>query len=225
MRARAIFIIGPPGSGKSTQADAIARHFEEFEHIDTGRIGEKAIYDPKNESDPEIQLERKRFEEGLLFTTSWVLKLLKDHIEMIAESGHGVVFSGSPREREEAEVLVPFLFDLYGPVSIAAFHILVKEETSIFRNTHRRVCEHCRQSVVWSRENDEQAYCTLCGGKLTTRTVDTPEAIKTRLKVYEKRARAILDYLGAIGVPIFEINGEVTPQEVTNQLVDILARS
>ena len=92
---KAIIIIGPPGSGKGTQAKLLAERLGLI-HFDTGQHFEKILYDPKNRNNKEFQHERKNFETGKLFTPSWVLKNEKKAVERIAQAGWGIVFSGSP---------------------------------------------------------------------------------------------------------------------------------
>ncbi|MDA1334443.1 MAG: nucleoside monophosphate kinase [bacterium] len=219
---KAILFVGPPGSGKGTQADEVLSRFDGFVLFDTGREIEKTVNDPKQLEDPAIRMEKEMFEKGELNTSSWVQDLVRDGIKRISMSGQGVILSGSPRTREEAQFLIPLLFEVYGEGSVTVFQLFVSEETSIFRNGHRRICETCGRSIMWSEENKEITFCPVCGGKVITRALDKPEIIKDRLKVYRRRTEAIMPFIRALGISIIEINGEQTPDAVSAQVIGTL---
>ncbi len=223
-RHLAIIIFGPPGSGKGTQANEITRRFEGLHHFDTGREIERAIKNPQMQDDPVVQIERERFDKGYIADTPFVLKIVRDGVTRIAASGSGIVFSGSPRVREEAEFLIPHLFQIYGEGSILVFHMNVREETSIFRNTRRRVCSDCGEPLLWSEENEKLAYCARCGGKLVTRTLDIEEAIRLRLVEYRRQTEKILDYFKAVGIPIYDIDAEKAPDVLSNEIASIIEK-
>lgn len=221
-RPRAILFIGPPGAGKGTQAEALVSRFPEYQHFDTGHVIEKILTDPRNQDDPVIRSERERFEKGLLNTSSWTEETIREGVRRIATAGQGIVLSGAPRTREDVEFLVPLLGEVYGEGTIAVIHLVVKNETSIFRNTHRRVCKRCASALPWSIENEKLTYCPICGGELATRSLDNAKAIELRLREYLHCTETIFPYLEALGIPIFEVNGERAPSEVSEDINRIL---
>ena len=91
----AIIIIGPPGSGKGTQAELLAKKFG-LVHLDSGAYLEQVVYNPRFKNNKEIQRERKLFETGKLLTPSWVLEIVGGKIKELAKAKMGVVLSGSP---------------------------------------------------------------------------------------------------------------------------------
>src|SRR5678815_42699 len=121
-KPKALLFVGPPGSGKGTQAALLVGRFEEYRNFDTGRAIESVVMDPAVQDDPVIRTERERFEKGLLSTPSWTTHIIQEGVKRIAMSGFGVVLSGSPRTREEADMLIPLLTDIYGEGSIVVFH-------------------------------------------------------------------------------------------------------
>ncbi|MBI2096780.1 MAG: nucleoside monophosphate kinase, partial [Candidatus Sungbacteria bacterium] len=54
MKPFVIFLFGPPGSGKSTQAALIAKEFGAV-HVDTGDLLRVILDDPARQHDPKIQ--------------------------------------------------------------------------------------------------------------------------------------------------------------------------
>ena len=63
MLKRAVIIYGPPGSGKGTQAELLAKKFG-FIHFDTGRYFEALLHSPETQKNPVLRRERKNFDNG-----------------------------------------------------------------------------------------------------------------------------------------------------------------
>ncbi|MEK7576752.1 MAG: nucleoside monophosphate kinase [Patescibacteria group bacterium] len=219
---RVIIFIGPPGSGKGTQAMLLVDRFEGYRHFDLGRAIELKVYDPQYQDDPVVRTERERFEKGLLTTPSWVQGIIREEMERIAHSGYGILSSGAPRTREDAEMMLPLLTQIYGDGSIAVLHILVSKETSIFRNMHRRICKRCGKALLWSQENEQLTYCPVCGGELVARSLDKSDVIEVRWHEYEHLTESILPLFTAFGIPIFDIQGDQPPEKVYADIVKAL---
>ncbi len=218
----AIMFIGPPGSGKGTQANAIVDARSEYYHFDTGRELELILNDPKWRDDPEMEMRREKFRKGYLSDSDWTVSVIKEGLAKIAASGRGIIFSGSPRTREEANFLLPELIDTYGLESIVVIHLSVKLESSVFRNSRRKICSRCGRPLMWSPENEKLAFCPLCGGELVSRSLDNAESMKLRLEEYRHRTEEVLNFCTALGVRIFNIDGDRLPEEVTRNILAIL---
>lgn len=208
-----LFIFGPPGSGKSTQAELVAREFNAV-HFNTGEVLFQFLNDPKNAGDPKVEEERKRQSAGELNDPVWVTTIVIQEVERLHREGKSVVFSGSPRLRLEAEVELPRFKEWY-PGRIYAAVIQVSEATSIQRNSQRRVCKGC-EGV--STMIVDEAACRKCGGALIVRPDDDPEVIKKRLMIYKDRVEPTLEYFSTIGLPIIPIDGEPAPALVFESL-------
>ncbi len=112
MKKIVVVIFGSPGSGKSTQAEFIAKHFGLI-HFNTGKFLESVVFDPNRQKEKIIQKEKENFITGKLLTPSFVVKEISNQIKKIAKAGIGVVFSGSPRTLYEAQKLIPLLKKFY----------------------------------------------------------------------------------------------------------------
>src|SRR3989338_8038671 len=104
----AVILLGPPGSGKTTQAQRLSEEFGLI-HFNTGEVIKDTINDPANKNNPKMQHEKELYESGILNSDDWVTDLVIRETEKIENSGKGVVFSGSPRRLMEAEGLFPSL--------------------------------------------------------------------------------------------------------------------
>lgn len=222
--AKAVIIYGPPGSGKGTQADLLARKFN-FIHLDTGRYLEGLFRSPEAKKDPVLKREKANFDSGILCTPSWVLKITREETERIAKAGYNLVFSGSPRTLFEAfgegktKGLLETLIKSFGKENISVIVLQVRDETSIKRNSHRLVCSQCGLPKL---ESVTLGHCPLCAGPMRTRSLDNPEVIKVRLKEYRDRTYPIVAEMKKKKFKITKIDGEPLPYKVSEKVVKAL---
>ncbi|MBU4348623.1 nucleoside monophosphate kinase [Patescibacteria group bacterium] len=215
---KAIIFLGPPSSGKGTQADLLSKKFG-FYHFDTGKYIEQIVYDQENQKNKIIKNERKIFDSGVLNTPSWVLKIIVEKIKELSKAGIKVVFSGSPRTLFEAfgdkdnNGLIESLDRAYGKKNVVIIYIEVRLETAIFRNVNRLVCSVCGTPVLYQKECIVVS-CPLCAGSLKKRIFDNPEKMKVRMNEFKNRTEPIIAQLKKKGYKINKINGEKPPFEM-----------
>lgn len=222
MTKKAVILYGPPGGGKGTQSELLVKKLGLI-NFDTGSYIESVVHDPKNKSNKEIQKEREFFDNGTLNTPSWVLKVVKENVARIADSGFGVVLSGSPRTMYEAfgvaegekktEGLLSLLEKKYGKENIVIFELVLPEDSSVNRNAGRLLCSLCRLSV-FGEEYKNAKTCPFCGSSLFKRTLDKPDVIKKRLQQYRDRTQPILKELRKRKIKIIKIDATPTPGKV-----------
>lgn len=223
-KPKILIFYGPPGAGKDTQAKRVA--FKTGAYIvSSSKLIEEKIFNPDLQNDPIIQRERKNYESGALCTPEWVTEIINNKVKELHQEKKSLIFTGSPRTLYEAENEIPFWESIYGKENIFVIEIKLKEETSIFRNSHRRVCENCGYPVVYSFETEMWRFCPMCGGKIVDRgTLDKPETIKVRLVEYRDRTKPVIDYFINRGYSIIEIDGEPLPDIVTQNIFEQLNR-
>lgn len=223
-----IVLIGPPGSGKGTQANLLAEKLD-FYHLETSRLIEKAVTEKTRKKFIEVkgkkyyfQNEKKIWEEGKLNSRSFVDFLIKERVKDVAQTKKGIIFSGSPRETEEAEVLMPSLKKLYGKSNIKVFRLDLKLEQSIWRNSHRRICELMRHPMLYNKETIKLTNCPLDGSKLIKRALDKPSIIKKRFRVYEEQTFPLVDFLKKQDFKVHSIDGEQSVADVFSDILKFL---
>ncbi|MBI2670215.1 MAG: nucleoside monophosphate kinase [Candidatus Yanofskybacteria bacterium] len=208
MSKQVIIFIAPPGAGKGTQAELIAKKFG-LEHIETSNLGEVKINDPELvKKDPEVAEAKRRYNMGELFPPPWIVKLIVEKIRELASVGRGIVFSGSPRTLYEAENEMPELEKLYGKENIKIFYIKLSENESIRRNSSRRICEKSRHPIPGFPQYRDLVICPEDGSPIITRTLDKPEIIRERYRVFLKDTKPVLDFLKKNDYDAITIEGE-----------------
>ncbi len=224
MPKQAVIIFGPPGAGKGTQAELLARRYG-FLNFDTGRYLENTVHSKEAAKDQVLKRERINFDTGKLCTPSFVLKIVKNETKKLASLGANIVYSGSPRTMYEAfgdektEGLMRLLEAEYGKRNVRVLVLQIPASASIARNSKRRVCSVCGLQVL---ANVAHPRCPLCDGKTKTRTLDDPRVIKERLKEYAVRTKPMIDTMKKKKYPVAAINGVPAPYAVSEKIAQIL---
>jgi len=223
-----IILLGPPGSGKGTQAGLLAEKFNLY-HLETSKIIEAQLINAKKDDFVKIKgrkffllKEKKLRESGGLMSPPLIAFWIRNKIKEIAKEKKGIVFSGSPRTLYEGKELIPLLKRLYRAKNIKIILIELSEKESIRRNSHRRSCVLMRHSILWSKETKNLTKCPLDGSKLVFRKDDTPEIIKVRLKEYNERTLPLLEYLKKKGLKIKKVNGGQSVAKVFHDILKVV---
>jgi len=214
---KVIIFIGPPGSGKDTQADMLAEDFE-FYHIQSSRIIEKK-FEEADPNDPIMQEEKNKFKEGKLTKPELVLGWIIEEIRKAKRENNDLVFSGSARTVPEVEGELPVLEELYGKENVYVINIEASEDESIKRNSTRRICKGNRHPIPNLPEFENLKTCPKDGSEIITRTLDKPEIIKVRYQTYLEETKPVLDIFKRRGYTVIPINGE---QSIRNVHKDVL---
>ena len=224
-----IILLGPPGSGKGTQAILLSEKFDLY-NLETSKIIEQRIMNAKKDEFIKIEGKKYFFEKekrlwktGILCSPDFVSFLIKEKVKQLRKEGKGIAFSGSPRTLPEGKELIPLFKKLYGAKNIKIFEIALAARESIFRNSHRRICELMRHPILWTKETKKLKHCPLDGSKLLKRKgLDDPETIKIRLKEYKERTFPLVDFFKKQGLTVKKINGEQTVEDVFKEILSKL---
>lgn len=223
---RVVIVMGPPGSGKGTQANLIADKLNLF-HLDTGRFLETLVHDPSLQNDPEVSEERDKFDKGILLDPFFFLKWVTEKIKSLHNNGSGIIFSGSPRTMletcgdESHKGLMDVLSDLYGKDNIQVFLLEASGDTSISRNSSRMICSICGNAILGVLKLDLK-QCPICGGSFRKRVLDDPEIIKVRLEEYKNRTGPVINELTKRGFEINRIDATPMPFEVFEKITSLI---
>lgn len=215
MQKQVIIIFGAPGAGKGTQAELLSDKLGLY-HLESSKVIERCFKkeDPSNVfnvdgKDYNVGFEIENWKKGILTSPPFVTFLMMQEFKKLASQNEGFILSGSPRTLYEVEKEVPALAEMYGKENIKIFLLEISAETTIFRNTHRKICELMRHSIIFNDETKHLTICPLDGSNLVRReSLDDPETIKVRIKEYTERTLPMVEYFNNNGFLVVKINGE-----------------
>lgn len=212
-----VILIGPPGSGKGTQAELLAEKFG-LVHFETSKVIDEKLsnVDP---NDKVLMHEKEIRVAGELNTPELVVEWALEKVKDLAEKGLGLVFSGSPRTLYEAEHEMPVIEKLYSRDEIKIIHLNLTKEESVKRNSSRRICKASRHPIPDFPMFKGIKTCPKDGSELITQNFDTTETIAVRYEVYLRRTQPILSFMAEREYKILEIEGE---QDIDKVFEDII---
>jgi adenylate kinase len=181
-----LILLGPPGSGKGTQAAMLHDKFQ-LPHISTGDLLREHI-----RKGTELgQKAQVYIDKGQLVPDSLIMDLLFDRVSQ-KDCVKGYILDGFPRTLPQAESLQNRLKGRVTPIII---NLDLKDSDVIERLSKRVTCEKCGTPyhLTYSPPKAE-GTCDKCGGHLVQRSDDTKEVISKRLKVYHEQTEPLIKY-------------------------------
>ena len=181
-----IVLLGPPASGKGTQADRLAAEFS-IPHVSTGALlrSECARGTPLgHEADSWTR-------RGLLVPDELAIRIITEWM-----AGHGTrfLFDGFPRSVGQAKHLDEALAGLAAPLDLVVVLELGEEEIRR-RISSRLSCLKCGATFSTLLDGlSEGESCPRCGEALVRRSDDLPESVEKRLQVYRELTFPVIGY-------------------------------
>ncbi|MDR9786433.1 MAG: adenylate kinase [Peptococcaceae bacterium MAG4] len=208
-----LLIMGPPGAGKGTQAEILARELQ-ITNISTGDMFREAI-----RQGTEMGKKAKEYMDmGELVPDSVVVGITRERLSQ-PDCARGFLLDGFPRTVVQAEALEDMLEDM-GISLDGVINIAVPREKLLERLTGRRICRKCGASyhIRYNKPKVENK-CDACGGELYQRSDDNEAIVNNRLDIYESKTEPLIEYYAERRL-LKNINGD---QDIKKVLADILA--
>ncbi|RYG75010.1 adenylate kinase [bacterium] len=209
-----IVLLGPPGSGKGTQAVKVAAKLEAV-HIATGDLFRTEI-----EAETELGLLANEYiAHGNLVPNEVTNAMMKERLAR--PDADSFVLDGYPRTLDQASALEEMLTHLGKPLD-GAFLIDVPDESIVERAVGRLLCKSCGAIYHLKFKPPQVAgICDVCRGILSVREDDTPSTVRHRLTVYHRITTPVLAFYEERDL-LTRVNGVGTPQEIYDRLVAVL---
>ncbi len=207
-----IVLLGPPGAGKGTQAEAIAARLH-LPHISSGDIFRENL---KNQTELG-KLAVGFINKGELVPDDVTIAMIRERL-LKSDCQAGALLDGFPRTPAQAEALASLLNDVDGQVKSVPY-IFVPEDVLINRLSGRWTCREAGH-VFHEKYNPprQPGICDFDGSELYQREDDKAETVKRRIRVYLEQTQPLIEYYRQRGV-LVEIDGQQAIDQVTSSLL------
>jgi adenylate kinase len=211
-----LILLGPPGSGKGTQGEALQDDLR-LPYYATGDILRAAV---KEGTDVGKQA-KEYMDKGELVHDEVIIGVISERVEG-EEAGDGFILDGFPRTVPQAEALEAEVQKLGREVT-AAILIEVPEEEIVKRISGRRTCEKGGHvfHVDFNPPKDDEV-CDVDGSKLVIRDDDKPDVVQKRLEQYREKTEPLIDYYEDRG-NLQRVDGTGAPDDVAEHIRGLLA--
>lgn len=176
-----IFLVGPQGSGKGTQARILCEKFG-FHYFESGAYLRRIA-----ESNPEL---KKLLDQGVLVPD----EEMTSYLSAFLDSEHmydGIIFDGFPRTLTQYNFFKNWLLDKNVSIDLV-IDLQIPEEETIRRLSARR--QDPKTGKIYNLVTDPPP-AEVDESTLIQRDDDQPEAIKKRLSLYRDRTEPLIEEL------------------------------
>lgn len=196
-----LLLIGPPGSGKGTQAKLLSQRLG-LAHIATGdmlRTAKKLGTAAGKKAAPFL-------DTAQLVPDELVNEVVAERLR--SERTEQFVFDGYPRTAAQAAFLDDLLRELGLNIEAVVF-LNVEDEEIVRRGSGRRICpkDQTPYHIVSNPPKKEPGKCDVCGTPLVLRDDDREDKIRKRLREYRDMTLELKPYYLKQGVEK-EIQGQ-----------------
>ena len=200
-----VVLLGPPGSGKGTQAQYIVDEFG-IPQISTGDMLRAAVA-----AGTELGLAAKKvMDAGDLVSDDIILGLVNERLRL-PDCTQGALFDGFPRTLPQAEGMVEI-----GVAVDAVVELLVPDDVVVERISGRRVHQesgrvyHLTFNPPKVADRDDET-----GEPLIQRPDDTEDTVRERLAVYYEQTAPLIDHYQQSSSEYFKTDGTVSVDEIS----------
>ncbi|MEA2240381.1 MAG: adenylate kinase [Thermoanaerobaculia bacterium] len=186
-----LIFIGPPGSGKGTQAKRLAAQ-RGVPHISTGDMLREAIAD----GTPLGQQAAPIMASGALVSDDLMIGIINDRLAK-PDAQRGFILDGFPRTVVQAEKLDTIVSDGSGNEAdgLRVLQLLVPDEAIVKRISLRRSCPVC--GAIYHLQSAPPAVDSVCdreGAELIARPDDNETAVRKRLEAFHRQTLPVATF-------------------------------
>ena len=212
-----MILLGPPGSGKGTQAKLLVEHYS-VPQLSTGDMLREAAV-----AETPVGLKAKAImAEGKLVSDEIVNAIVSERIDQ-PDCANGFILDGFPRTLQQADALGAMLAEK-GIELDCVIELVVDDAQLIERVSGRYTCANCGEGYHDVFKKPKVAdTCDRCGHhEFKRRADDNADTMRTRLQAYYKETSPLIGYYYAKGLlKRVDGMGEIgTVHEAVRDLID-----
>ena len=203
-----VLLLGAPGVGKGTQAKNLMAEFG-IPQISTGDL----LRQNRKDRTPLGMIADDIMTRGEYVPDDLVNQMVADRLTL-PDTERGYILDGFPRTLVQAEWLDSKLVAYRLPV--VAINIVVPTQVLLERITGRLSCPTCGTIYnIYSNPPKNDRLCDVDGTRLEQRADDTEEVFHERMKQFEAKTGAVIEYYRSHGGRFAEVDGDRNVDEVT----------
>ncbi len=206
-----IIILGPQGSGKSTQGEVIADYLK-IQIAASGDILRKAM-DEKTDLAKKI---KSFVNKGVLVPDQHMVEMFSEELSK-SKYSNGFLLDGFPRNLVQAEDL-----DKHHTID-KVFDIEISDKEAIERISGRRICSNGHVWHIKHKLPKKEGVCDTCKEKLYKRDDDKEDIVTKRLFIYRQETAKLLKYYMSQG-KLVTFKGEHTIGTISKNILDYLKK-
>ena len=211
MKVLRVIFLGPPGAGKGTQAEKLAKSMG-VSHINVGGILRKEMLQKTAIGNSIAEY----MEAGKLVPEEIAVSITRSRLSDM-NPDDGFVLDGYPRTIYQAEAL-----EKAGITVDVVFLLDVSSDIIVDRMAGRRCCPECGATYhIRCHPSVAGNNCEICDTHLIQRADDNPLTVMNRLEIYHEKTAPLIDFYDECGI-LYRIAGEQDLESVFSEICALL---
>ncbi len=206
-----IIFLGPPGSGKGTQASLLSENLD-IPTISTGNLFRSEV-ENKTKLGKELNV---IMNTGSLVSDEITNEILDNRLEE-DDTDNGFILDGYPRNDSQLEYLKRKFDNFEDIKNIFVIYINVSDDEVKKRITRRRMCSCGETYHLDYKRPAEPNKCDVCGKKLYVRDDDQEDVVEKRLEKFHHENDFLIDFFTEKEI-LFKIDGERSIEEIQEDI-------
>lgn len=203
---KVIYVMGPPGAGKGTQAGFLAKEIG-YHQFSTGAAFRTVA---KQETYLGRQVQ-ETIDSGRLCPPALAAQVVIEAVREQVTAGRGIVFDGTPRTPEEAAIIDAYFVEQKYGRPLAIFLDIDRKDMEE-RNTKRQYCLGVSPDFPVLGVKDAER-CVQLGGTVGRRPDDEPALFGQRWQQYETLTKPVVDQYEREGI-LIKVDGRFPIEDV-----------
>lgn len=216
MAPKRLVFLGPPGTGKGTQA-ARLRELHGWHPLSSGDVMRAEI-----KAQSAIGKAAADYvKSGKLVPDGIITSVILAGLERLPHQD-GWILDGFPRTVPQAEALETGLQDWKTPID-GVINFDLADRTIVERIISRRVCKVCGSTYnVRFQPPRQEGVCDRCGGEVTQRVDDREDVVATRLATYREQTAPLIAFYQQRGL-LHTVSAADAVDQVAQAIAIVLA--